>query len=119
MYVCMYVCMYPSSAHSFGPIGMKLGMDIPWDAGNVIRQVASAKPEVAKRPRSASAKRKDQWSEATENASVKREAQGSEATAGVGKVALATREARQRGKIFCLHFYAFQTILSRLRHTFF
>ena len=32
----MYVCMYPSSAHSFGPIGMKLGMDIPWDPGSVI-----------------------------------------------------------------------------------
>ena len=23
--------MYPSSVHSFGPIGMKLGMDTPWD----------------------------------------------------------------------------------------
>ena len=24
MYVCMHVFVYPSSAHSFGPIGMKL-----------------------------------------------------------------------------------------------
>ena len=23
--------MYPSSAHSFSPIGMKLGTDTPWD----------------------------------------------------------------------------------------
>ena len=45
MYVCMYVCMYPSSADSFGPIGMKLGMDTPWDPGSVIGQVASAKRE--------------------------------------------------------------------------
>ena len=36
IYVCTYLCMYPSSAHSFGPIGMKLGMDIPWDPGSVI-----------------------------------------------------------------------------------
>ena len=35
-YVPMYVCMYPSCAHSFGPIGMKLGMDTPWDPGSVI-----------------------------------------------------------------------------------
>ena len=33
IYVAMYVCMYPSSAHSFDPIVMKLGMDTPWDAG--------------------------------------------------------------------------------------
>ena len=26
--VCVCVCVYPSSAHSFGPIGMKLGMDL-------------------------------------------------------------------------------------------
>ena len=32
--VCLCVCMYPSSAHSFGPIGMKLGMDTPWDPGS-------------------------------------------------------------------------------------
>ena len=32
--VCVCVCMYPSSAHSFGPIGMKLGMDTPWDPGS-------------------------------------------------------------------------------------
>ena len=32
--VCLSVCMYPSIAHSFGPIGMKLGMDTPWDPGN-------------------------------------------------------------------------------------
>ena len=68
----MYLCMYPSSAHSFGPISMKLGMDIPWDPGSVIGQVASAK-------------RKARGSEATEkrkpeNASAKREARGSEAT---------------------------------------
>ena len=31
--VCLSVCMYPSSAHSFGPMGMKLGMDNPWDPG--------------------------------------------------------------------------------------
>ena len=29
--VCLFVCLYPSSAHSFSPIGMKLGMDTPWD----------------------------------------------------------------------------------------
>ena len=28
------VYMYPSSAHSFGPISMKLGMDTPWDPGS-------------------------------------------------------------------------------------
>ena len=32
--VCLCVCMYPSSAHSFDPIGMKLGMDTPWDTGS-------------------------------------------------------------------------------------
>ena len=26
-FVCPPVCVYPSSAHSFGPISMKLGMD--------------------------------------------------------------------------------------------
>ena len=56
----MYLCMYPFSAHSFGPIGMKLGMDTPWDPGSVMGLVASAK----------------------------RKARGSEATAGLGKVAL-------------------------------
>ena len=25
--------MYPSSAHKFGTIGMKLGIDTPWDPG--------------------------------------------------------------------------------------
>ena len=29
--VCLFVCLYPSSTHSFSPIGMKLGMDTPWD----------------------------------------------------------------------------------------
>ena len=29
--VCLFVCLYPSSAQSFSPIGMKLGMDTPWD----------------------------------------------------------------------------------------
>ena len=29
--VCLSV--YPSSAHSFGPIDMKLGMDAPWNLG--------------------------------------------------------------------------------------
>ena len=33
LFVCVTVCMSPSSAHSFGPIGMKLGMDTPWDPG--------------------------------------------------------------------------------------
>ena len=30
--LCLYLC--PSSAHSFGPIRMKLGMDTPKDPGN-------------------------------------------------------------------------------------
>ena len=30
--------MYPSSAHSFGPIGMKLGIDTPWDPGSGMGQ---------------------------------------------------------------------------------
>ena len=29
--VALSVRMYPSSAYSFSPIGMKLGMDSPWD----------------------------------------------------------------------------------------
>ena len=29
--IALSVCLYPSSAHSFSPIGMKLGMDTPWD----------------------------------------------------------------------------------------
>ena len=33
-FVCMYVCLYPSSAHSFDPIVIKLGMDTPWDPGS-------------------------------------------------------------------------------------
>ena len=61
MSLCTYVCLYPSSAHSFDPIGMKLGMDTPWDPGSVMGQVASAK-------------RKARGSEATENASAKCEA---------------------------------------------
>ena len=32
--VCLFVCLYPSSAHSFGPIGVKFGMDTPWDPGS-------------------------------------------------------------------------------------
>ena len=28
---CLSAGMYPSSAYSFSPIVMKLGMDIPWD----------------------------------------------------------------------------------------
>ena len=32
----MYVCMYSSSAHSFDPIVMKLGMDTPWDPRSVM-----------------------------------------------------------------------------------
>ena len=32
--VCLFVCVHPSSAHSFSPIGMKLGMDTPWDPGS-------------------------------------------------------------------------------------
>ena len=32
--VCLSVCMYPSSAHSFEPIGMKLDMDTSWDPGS-------------------------------------------------------------------------------------
>ena len=35
--VCLFVCLYPSSAHSFSLIGMKLGMDTPWDlAGDMV-----------------------------------------------------------------------------------
>ena len=30
--VCLTVCVYPSNAHTFGPMGMKLDMDIPWDS---------------------------------------------------------------------------------------
>ena len=36
IYVPIYVCLYPSSAHSFDPIVMKLGMDTPLDPGNVM-----------------------------------------------------------------------------------
>ena len=32
----IYVCLYPSSAHSFDPIVMKLGMDTPWDPESVM-----------------------------------------------------------------------------------
>ena len=36
--VRLSVCRYPSSAHSFSPISMKLGMDTPWDpAGDMVR----------------------------------------------------------------------------------
>ena len=31
LFVCLSVHVYPSSAHSFASIGMKLGMDTPWD----------------------------------------------------------------------------------------
>ena len=34
MYLSMYVCLYPSSAHSFDPIVMKLGMDT-WECHGV------------------------------------------------------------------------------------
>ena len=34
--VCLSVCVYPFSAHCFSPIGMKLGMDTPWDPGGVM-----------------------------------------------------------------------------------
>ena len=85
----MYVCMYPSSANSFDPIMMKLGMDTPWDFGSVMGQVASPKPEA-------------RGSEAIENASAKREARENKVTAGVGKVALrrccATHKARNKSK---------------------
>ena len=39
MSVCLCVCMYPSSAHSFGTIGMKLGMDTPWEPGSDMGKV--------------------------------------------------------------------------------
>ena len=31
--VCLFAHVYPSSTHSFGPTGMKLGMETPWDPG--------------------------------------------------------------------------------------
>ena len=80
--MCVCVFMYPCSAHSFGPIGMKLGMDTPCDPGSDI-EVGS--------------EREARGSEATENASAKRKARGSEATAGVGKVAL-RRSLRSESK---------------------
>ena len=42
-FVCLSVCPavrpYPSSAHDFGLIGMKLGMDTLWDPGGDMRYV--------------------------------------------------------------------------------
>ena len=35
-YLSIYVCLYPSSAHSFDQIVMKLGMDLPWDPKSVM-----------------------------------------------------------------------------------
>ena len=61
-YLCTYVCMYPSSAHSFGPIGMKLGMDIPWDPGSVIGWVASAKREAQGNEATEKREREAWWS---------------------------------------------------------
>ena len=66
--VCLYVYMYPFSAHSFGPINMKLGLDIIWTLGvtrdrvrlrfvtykeakQLRMRVPSTKPREEKRPR--------------------------------------------------------------------
>ena len=68
--------MYPSSNHIFSPIGMKLGMDTPWDPGGDMGFVSSPLGHCATR-------------------------------------------LRVMGQTFFFHFYAFQSILSRLRHTIF
>ena len=100
--VCVCVCMYPSSAHSFGPIGMKLGMDTPWDPGSDMGQVASAKREARGSEATEKHERKARWSEATENASAKPE--GAKRPQVQVRLRFAarcarnvTREARQRG----------------------
>ena len=98
MYVCMYVFVYPSSAHSFGPIGMKLPGHFQWIeihllfwtfllAGNAKRaqtkrvrcehEAHSVRNEVTK---NASAKHVTGGRKAIENASIKHESLGSEAT---------------------------------------
>ena len=39
VFVCVCLYVYPSSANSFEPIGIKLGIDIPWDLGSDMGQI--------------------------------------------------------------------------------
>ena len=77
----MYVCLYPSSAHSFDPIVMKLGMDTPWDPPWECQGVGRERSD-------RESKRKARSPRERNDLECEREVRESEAAAGVGKVAL-------------------------------
>ena len=107
-----------SSAHSFGPVSIRLGMDTPWSDMGKVRLRFAAWALCKMRNRS---KGEQSFLHLYAFQSIASRLRHTFFLENFREL-LATREVRNGSKgvkNFFLHFYAFQNILSRLRHTFF